>query len=89
MFKNMKIRKSLILGFGTLLLCTLVISITMLSLMSYQRNTFIGILNKQVRANELVEQCNLDITTAATHVREVVLIPDDPDAQRKPAKLLR
>ena len=83
MFKNMKIRKSLILGFGTLLLCTLVISITMLSLMSYQRNTFIGILNKQVRANELVEQCNLDISTAATHVREVVLIPDDPDAQNK------
>lgn len=83
MFKNMKIRKSLILGFGVLLACALIISITTLSLMSYQRTTFIGILDKQVKASELVQQCNLNISTAATHVREVVLIPDDPDMESK------
>lgn len=83
MFKNMKIRKSLILGFGTLLACALIICITTLSLMSHQRTTFIGILNNQVKASELVEQCNLNISTAATHVREVVLIPDDPDMESK------
>lgn len=83
MFKNMKIRKSLILGFGTLLACALIICITTLSLMSHQRTTFIGILNNQVKASELIEQCNLNISTAATHVREVVLIPDDPDMESK------
>jgi methyl-accepting chemotaxis protein len=83
MFKNMKIRKSLILGFGTLLICALAISITTLTLMNVQRSTFVGILNNQVKANELVQQCNLDISTAATHVREVVLIPDDPDMETK------
>ena len=54
MFKNMKIRKSLILGFGTLLICALAISITTLTLMNVQRSTFVGILNNQVKANELV-----------------------------------
>lgn len=83
MFKNMKIRKSLILGFGTLLICALAISITTLTLMNVQRSTFVGILNNQVKANELVQQCNLNISTAATHVREVVLIPDDPDMEKK------
>ena len=45
MFKNMKIRKSLIIGFGTTILVSVAIIIASLILMNTQKSAYTDILN--------------------------------------------
>mgnify|MGYP005966670867 CR=1 FL=1 len=78
-FKNMKIRKSLILGFGTVILPALAILIVLLVMMSNLSHSYQSIIDNQIRANELIMQCRLDANIAARNVREMALTPDSPD----------
>ncbi len=73
MFKNMKIRKSLIIGFGTTILVSVGIIIASLILMNTQKSAYTDILNSYVGANELVSECRVNYNIAARNLRDGVL----------------
>ena len=73
MFKNMKVKKSLIVGFGTTILISAVIIIASLILMNVQKNAYTDILDHYVETNQLVSQCRIDYNIAARNLRDVAL----------------
>ena len=76
-FKNMSIKKSLIVGFGTTILISAIIIIASLIMMNVQKSSYMNIISKYVRSNELVSQCRIDYNLAARGLRDVVLSGDD------------
>ena len=56
MIKNMKIRKSLILGFGITIVVSAIIIIVSLVLMAVQKGQYTDILNNYVKSNEMVSE---------------------------------
>lgn len=77
MLKNMKIKKSLILGFGITIVVSLLIIISTLVLLFKQGNAYTSVINTEIRANELIRSIRLDATVAARCVRDMALNPDD------------
>ena len=77
MLKNMKIKKSLILGFGITIVVSLLIIISTLVLLFKQGNAYTSVINTEMRANELITSIRLDATAAARCVRDMALNPDD------------
>ena len=72
-FKNMSIKKSLIVGFGTTIFVSVVIIVTALVMMSSQKGAYTDIIDHYVRANELVSECRIDYNIAARSLRDAVL----------------
>ena len=72
-FKNMSIKKSLIVGFGTTIVVSVIIIIVSLVLMNVQKDQYTDILNRYVRADELVSECRIDYNIAARNLRDVAL----------------
>lgn len=54
MIKNMKIRKSLILGYGITILISVIIIVAALFMMNSQKNAYTDIINEHVRAKQLI-----------------------------------
>ena len=77
MLKNMKIKKSLILGFGISIVVSLLIIISTLGLLFNQKNAYTSVIETEMRANELITSIRLDATVAARCVRDMALNPDD------------
>ena len=77
MLKNMKIKKSLILGVGITIVVSLLIIISTLVLLFKQGNAYTSVINTEIRANELITSIRLDATVAARCVRDMALNPDD------------
>lgn len=77
MLKNMKIKKSLILGFGITIVVSLLIIISTLGLLFNQKNAYTSVIETEMRANELISSIRLDATVAARCVRDMALNPDD------------
>lgn len=77
MLKNMKIKKSLILGFGITIVVSLLIIISTLGLLFNQKNAYTSVIETEMRANELITSIRLDATVAARSVRDMALNPDD------------
>ncbi|MEI3363409.1 MAG: methyl-accepting chemotaxis protein [Oscillospiraceae bacterium] len=73
----MKIKKSLILGFGITIVVSLLIIISTLVLLFKQGNAYTSVINTEIRANELITSIRLDATVAARCVRDMALNPDD------------
>ena len=80
MLKNMRIKKSLILGFGITIVVSLLIIISTLVLLFKQGNAYTSVINTEMRANELITSIRLDATVAARCVRDMALNPDDRSA---------
>ena len=79
MLKNMKIRKALYLGFGiTITVSLLIIAISLFTMNSLSKG-YDKILDNQVRSTELVTTIRLDANIAARNIRDIALIPDDPN----------
>ncbi len=72
-FKNMSIRKSLIVGFGTTILVSAIIIVAALIMMNVQKNAYSNIIDKYVEANELASNCRIDYNLAARSLRDAVL----------------
>ena len=53
MIKNMKIRKSLVMGYGITIIVSVIIIIAALILMTVQKRQYTNILEKYVESNEL------------------------------------
>lgn len=78
MLKNMKIKKSLFLGFAVAILLSASIIVVMLGMMYSQKTEYNRILQEEVRANELITTCRLNVNIAARNVRNIALVPTDP-----------
>ena len=73
MIKNMKIKKSLILGFGVTIIVSLAIIIASIVLMSMQKNQYMDIIDEYVGANSIVYECRVDYSIAGRSLRDAVL----------------
>lgn len=73
MIKNMKIKKSLILGFGVTIVVSVAIIIAALILMNVQKSQYNNILNRYVGANNMVSESRIDYNIAARNLRDAVL----------------
>ena len=73
MIKNMKIKKSLILGFGVTIGVSVIIIIASLILMNVQKSQYNNILNRYVGANNMVAESRIDYNIAARNLRDAVL----------------
>lgn len=78
MFKNMKVKASLAIGFGITIILSVSIIVSMLLIIDYQSSTYSSIINSQVKANELILQCRIYTNNAARNVRDMALDPSDP-----------
>ena len=72
-FKNMSIRKSLIIGFGTTILVSVGIIIAALIMMNSQKGAYQDIIDHYVKTNQLVSDCRIDYNIAARSLRDVAL----------------
>ena len=76
MIKNMKVRKSLILGYGITIVVSVVIIIISLILMTVQKGQYTNILDEYVASNELVSESRITYNIAARNLRDAVLSGD-------------
>ena len=72
-FKNMSIKKSLIVGFGTTLIVSVLIIIVSLVMMNVQKAQYNNILDNYVESSLLAEQCRVNYNRAARNLRDAVL----------------
>ena len=73
MIKNMKVRKSLIMGYGITIAVSAVIILISLILMTVQKNQYTNILDQYVASNELVSESRITYNIAARNLRDAVL----------------
>jgi len=76
MLKNMKVGKSLILGFAMVILISVAIIVTCLFLMFNQRDQYETLLNEDVAANEQILYARLNAVMAGREIRDALLVPD-------------
>ena len=79
MFKNMKVRRSLIVGFGITIIVSLAIIFSAIASIQILSMRYDDIINVHVRSNVLITTIRLDSNIAARNVRDITLIPDDPN----------
>ena len=75
-FKNMSIKKSLIVGFGTTIVISVIIIVASLIMMNVQKNAYTDIIDHYVRTNTLIADCQIDYNIAARNLRDVALSGD-------------
>ena len=68
-FKNMSIKKSLIVGFGITILISAIIIIASLVMMSMQKNAYTDIIDHYVETNTLIAECRINYNIAARNLR--------------------
>lgn len=83
MLKNMKIRTSLIMGFGITIGVSVLIIVASLILMYSQKNAYDSIINSQIQANQLITQCRLNANIAARNIREMALLDGANEAAKR------
>lgn len=76
MLKNMKIKMSLIMGFATTVLVSIIIVVATLVIMNMQSASYQSIINTNIRASTLVRTCRLSVNIAARNLRDVALAPE-------------
>ncbi len=76
MIKNMKIRKSLVMGYGITIGVSAVIIIISLILMATQKSQYTNILDEYVESNQMASECRIDYNIAARNLRDAVLSGD-------------
>ena len=87
MIKNMKIKKSLILGFGVTIAISVIIIVASLILMRMQKNEYTRILEHHVESNQLTNQCRINYNVAGRRLRDAVLSGDMTSLQAAEEKI--
>ena len=86
-FKNMKIRKSLILGYGVTVVVSVIIIIASIVLMTIQKGQYTSILDNYVGANDIVSDCRINYNIAGRSLRDAVLGGDMANLDNALAKV--
>ena len=76
MIKNMKVRQSLVMGYGITIGISALIIIISLFLMTMQKGQYTNILEQYVASNETVSECRISYNIAARGLRDAVLSGD-------------
>ncbi|MBQ4040730.1 MAG: methyl-accepting chemotaxis protein [Oscillospiraceae bacterium] len=79
MLKNMKVKKSLLMGFLIVIVISVVIIVVSLLMMVNQKNQYEDLLNQEVAANESILYARLNAVLQGRTVRDILLTPDDPE----------
>ena len=72
-FKNMSIKKSLLIGFGTTIIVSVAIIIAALILMNSQKSAYNRILNQYAGSTNLANECRIYYNIAARNLRDAAL----------------
>lgn len=81
MLKNLKVKKSLILGYAVTIVVSLLFIILLLLFNNREQKLFRTLMDTDVRANLLITDCRLQSNIAARNVREMILT--DSASQRQ------
>ncbi|MCI9197316.1 MAG: methyl-accepting chemotaxis protein [Lachnospiraceae bacterium] len=76
MLKNMKIKKSLLLGFGTVIGISVVIIIVCIFMMVKMKEDYDYLLEEDVKTNETVLYCRICASNIGRNIRDIFLVPD-------------
>lgn len=82
MLKNMKIKFSLILGYGITILVALIIILASLMQINRQQATFDDIIEKDVYANSVLATIRLNSNIVARNMRELALFPNTSESAK-------
>ena len=86
-FKNMSIKKSLIVGFGTTILISVFIIVAALVMMNMQKSAYMDIIGHYVESTELIADCRIDYNIAARSLRDAALSGDTSGISNATSKL--
>ncbi len=78
MLKNMKVKKSLILGFGTTILVSIIVIIISLFMLVSQSSRYQDLIHQEIQATQLITECRMNANIAARTLRNMALTPGDP-----------
>ena len=87
MLKNMKVKASLILGWGVTLLVSVVIIVATLIIMNQQTGTYQEIIDSNIRASSLIYQARMNTNIGARHLRDIALSPEGSDNASKETRI--
>ncbi len=76
MLKNMKLKKSLIMGFAIVIVASLAIIFSCIFTMINQRKEYEALLNEDVRVGEDILYARLDAAIIGRNIRDSLLVPD-------------
>ncbi len=76
MFKNMKIKKSLLLGFGIVIAACMIVIAASVAVMLNIRNEYEVLLNEDAEANQDILNCRVSALIPGRNIRDALLIPD-------------
>ena len=86
-FKNMSIKKSLVVGFGTTILVSVIIIIAALIMMTSQKSAYGDIIDRYVKSTDLIADCRIDYNIAARSLRDAALSGDTSGISTATSKL--
>ncbi len=78
MLKNMKVRTSLIIGYGITILTSLMMVIFAMMTMNNLSASFDQVVSTEIAARELIADCRINTNIAARNLRNMALTPGDP-----------
>ncbi len=76
MFRNMKIKKSLLVGFGIIIAACLVIISASTAILLNTRKQYEVLLNEDAEANQDILNCRVSALIPGRNIRDALLIPD-------------
>ena len=76
MFKNMSVRKRLLLGYGVTIAISLTIIVACMVMMSNQKNAYGSLLDQDAAANEQILYVRVHSILAGRGIRDALLVPD-------------
>ena len=76
MLKNMKVKKSLLLGFGIAIVSAIVIILASLIVMNAQSNAYQRVIGQEIYANETLLNCRMEVAVIAREIRDLALNPN-------------
>ena len=79
MLKNMKIKTSLLMGFGITLLISVLIIISTLLMMNSQSRQMTDVINTEIKACDLIKSSRIHANIAARNLRNILLLPNNPN----------
>ena len=79
MLKNMKIKTSLLMGFGITILISVLIIISTLLMMNSQSRQMTDVINTEIKACDLIKSSRIHANIAARNLRNILLLPNNPN----------
>lgn len=82
MLKNIKVKKSLLLGYGITIGISLLLIVTSLFMMFNIKSSYEALLDKDATANQNILSCRVNSLLIGRNIRDSYLIPDSDGNER-------